>query len=144
MNYALNPKLLRWAYEFSKKRVPLQDSQALQAYRANYVGFPKAQRPPEVMIGGSLSTARYWHGEKRTEWARDWVRMWTNGQDHFSTTSMELADYVGTLQRMSAQGLVDFRRVMMLRSASNYCMPPTGQAATSTIGDESVGTIPAF
>jgi purine nucleoside permease len=96
------------------------------------------------MIGGALSTARYWHGEKRTEWARDWVRMWTNGQDHFSTTAMELADYVGTLQRMSDQGLVDFRRVMMLRGASNYCMPPPGRTVTSTIGDESVGTIPAF
>ena len=45
---------------------------------------------------------------------------------------------------MAAQGLVDFNRVLMLRSASNYCTPPTGQDVTTTIGDESLGTVPAF
>jgi purine nucleoside permease len=144
MNYPLNPRLLDWAYTFSRSRVALADSPALRAYRGHYVGYPKGQEPPQVRIGGALSTARYWHGVKRTEWARDWVRMWTRGQDQFMTVSMELADYVGALQRMSEQGLVDFHRVMMLRGASNYCMPPPGQGAASTIGDESTGTLPAF
>lgn len=47
--------------------------------------------------------------------------------------------YVGTLQRLAAQGLVDFSRVMMLRTASNYTMPPPGLPVTATIGDESMG-----
>jgi len=81
---------------------------------------------------------------KRTEWARDWVKLWTDGKDAFATTAMEQAAYVGTLQRMGTKGLVDFNRVMMLRGASNYCMPPTGQDVTTTIGDESLGTVPAF
>jgi purine nucleoside permease len=57
---------------------------------------------------------------------------------------MEQAAYVGTLQRMGTQGFVDFNRVMMLRSASNYCLPPTGEDFLKTIGDESLGTAPAF
>jgi purine nucleoside permease len=57
---------------------------------------------------------------------------------------MEQAAYVGTLQRMAKKGFVDFNRVMMLRSASNYSMPPTGQDVTTTIGDESLGTEAAF
>jgi len=32
----------------------------------------------------------------------------------------------------------------MLRSASNYCTPPTGQGVLTTIGDESLGTVPAY
>jgi hypothetical protein len=57
---------------------------------------------------------------------------------------MEQAAYVGTLQRMGKKGFVDFDRVMMLRSASNYSTPPTGQDVTTTIGDESLGTEAAF
>jgi purine nucleoside permease len=95
-------------------------------------------------MGAALSTARYWHGAKRTEWARNWVRLWTGGRDVFSTTAMEPAAYVGTLQRMAAKGFVDFNRVMMVRGASNYCMPPPGTDIMATVGDETLGTIPAL
>jgi len=144
MNYPLNPRLARWAYQLSKSRATLPDSPALRDWRAKYAGYPYAQLPPQIMMGAALSTARYWHGVKRTQWARDWVRMWTGGQDDFATTAMEPAAYVGTLQRMAAKGLVDFNRVMMVRGASNYCLPPPGQDVMSTVGDESIGTLPAF
>jgi purine nucleoside permease len=139
MNYALNPGLTRWAYAVSKKRAALPDSPALKAWRDRYAEAA-ARQPPQVLMGGTLASARYWHGHGRTQWARDWVRLWTNGQDAFYTTAMEQAAYVGTLQRMGAQGLVDFNRVMMLRSASNYCLPPPGVPISATIGDESIGT----
>jgi purine nucleoside permease len=144
MNYPLNLQLARWAYGLSKSQATLADEPALKAWREKYAGYPLAQLPPQIMMGAGLSTARYWHGEKRTEWARDWVRLWTNSHDTFATTAMELAAYVGTLQRMSAKGLVDYNRVMMVRGASNYCMPPPGQSIMSTIGDESLGTLPAL
>jgi purine nucleoside permease len=144
MNYALNPGLTRWAYEFSKDHATLQDTPALKAWRMQFASYPKAQQPPQIMMGDTLSSARYWHGKKRTVWARDWVKLWTGGKGEFSTTAMEQAAYVGTLQRMAAKDLVDFNRVLMLRSASNYCMPPPGQDFLKTIGDETIGTEPAF
>jgi purine nucleoside permease len=144
MNYALNPALARWAYQLSRGRVHLDDAPGLKAYRAQYTGFPAGQGPPAILLGGTLGTVRYWHGPARTQWARDWVRLWTEGKDEFYTTSMEQAMYVGTLQRMAAKGLVDFNRVMMLRTASNYCMPPPGLPVTATIGDESMGTTAAL
>jgi purine nucleoside permease len=144
MNYALSPSLARWAYEFSKSHAKLDDSPALKAWREKYTAYAPAQLPPRIMLGGTLASARYWHGQRRTQWARDWVKLWTGGKDVFATTAMEQAAYVGTLRRMGAKGLVDFRRVLMLRSASNYCLPPTGQDVTSTIGDESLGTVAAF
>ena len=144
MNYALNPKLAQWAYAFSKARVKLEDAAPLKAWREQYRPYVAALRPPEIGIGGTLASARYWHGEGRTQWARDWVRLWTDGKDQLTTTAMEQAAYVGTLKRMADKGLIDFNRVMMLRGASNYSMPPPGMPVTKTIGDESLGTEPAF
>ncbi len=144
MNYALNPALARWAFAFSRDHARLDDSPGLKAWRDKFTTYPAARQPPQILLGGTLASARYWHGEARAQWARDWVHLWTDGKDDFVTTAMEQAAYVGTLQRMAAQGLVDFRRVMMLRSASNYCLPPPGQNVTSTIGDESLGTVAAF
>jgi purine nucleoside permease len=144
MDYALNPGLTRWAFELSNAKATLPDSPELKAWRMQYTGYPKAQLPPQILMGDTLSSARYWHGEKRTVWARDWVKLWTAGKGEFSTTAMEQAAYVGTLQRMAAKGLLDFNRVLMLRSASNYCTPPAGQDFLKTIGDESLGTAPAF
>jgi len=144
LDYALNPRLTHWAYQLSQHTAHLSDDPALKTWREKYTGFPAAQQPPQVLVGATLASARYWHGPRRTQWARDWVKLWTQGQDRFATTAMEQAAYVGTLRRLSAQGLVDFKRVLMLRGASNYCMPPPGAPVTSTIGDESLGTVAAF
>lgn len=144
MNYPLNAGLTHWALALSQQRATLPDSPALKAWRERYTGYPAAQQPPAIALGATLASARYWHGLKRTEWARDWVKLWTDGKGVFSTTAMEQAAYVGTLQRLGAKGLVDFNRVLMLRMASNYCMPPPGVDITATMGDESLGTVPAF
>ena len=143
MAYPLNRKLARWAYETSKA-VELGDSPSLKAWRARYSGYPLAMLPPHVMMGDALGSVRYWHGPRRTQWARDWVKAWTQGSGTFATTSMEAQDYVGTLTRMAAKGFLDINRVMVMRTASNYCMPPPGQDVTSTIGDESLGTSAAL
>jgi purine nucleoside permease len=139
MAYHLNGALARWACGVAGA-VRLPDSPQLKAWREKYAGYPLAQLPPRVMMGDSLGSARYWHGARRTKWARDWVRAWTGGKGTFSTTSMEQQDYVGTLTRMAAKGFLDVNRVMLMRTASNYSMPPPGQGVETTIGDESVGT----
>ena len=41
---------------------------------------------------------------------------------------------------MAEEGYLDFNRVMVLRTASNYCLPPPDTTVLETIGDESLGT----
>ncbi len=135
MAYALNPRLAHWAYTISKS-IEIPDSPDIKGWRAQYKGFPLALTPPHVMMGDVMGSNRYWHGALRTQWARDWDKLWTHGRGVFSTTAMEPAAYVGTLTRMSAQGFVDINRVMQLRCASGYCMPPTGIEPESTAGVE--------
>jgi purine nucleoside permease len=31
-------------------------------------------------MGETLGALRYWHGAGRTQWARDWVKLWTHGR----------------------------------------------------------------
>lgn len=143
MAVPLNAGLAQWAFALSKD-VTLPDSPALAAARARWTGYPAAQRPPVVMMGETLGAMRYWHGAGRTQWARDWVRLWTQGQGRFVMTNMESQQMAGTMLAAAQAGLVDLKRVMVLRSASNASMPPPGQSPLDSVGDEGPGQIAAY
>jgi purine nucleoside permease len=87
-----------------------------------------AQRPPFVFIGDGLSTTRFWHGARRTLWARDWVKLWTDGAGVFAMTDCEDQGIMDVLQIFAKEGRVDLRRVLVLRTASNYSREPDGSS----------------
>ena len=138
MAVKLNQGLVQWAYDRTKS-VVIPDSPALAKARAKWTGYPEAQKPPHVLLGETLGTVRYWHGPGRTQWARDWVKLWTGGQGRFAMTNMESQAMEGAMLIAAKQGLVDLNRVMVLRSASNPSMPPPGEAAADSVGDEGPG-----
>lgn len=59
-----------------------------------------------------------------TKWANDWVKLYTEGEGNFVMSNMEDHGTVTALKRLSKAGLVDFARVLVLRTASNYTAPP--------------------
>ena len=126
MVWRLDPGLTRWAYELTRN-VPLPDNPKLAADRAGYREEPAAQKPPHVFIGASLATVRFWHGELRTRWARDWVRVQTDGQGMLAMTDGEDQAVLDTLALHASSGRVDSRRVLILRTASNYSRPGAGK-----------------
>jgi purine nucleoside permease len=143
MAYPLNQGLARWAYAMTKEIV-IPDTPALQKQREAWVGFPNAQRPPFVLMGETLGSVRYWHGPGRSQWARDWVKLWTKGQGVFAMTNMESQSAARTMQTMSKLGFVDLQRVLVLRTASNPSSPPPGVEPLATIGDEEPGQVAAY
>jgi purine nucleoside permease len=143
MALKLNPGLARWAFAMTKD-TPIPDSPQLQKARAAWSGFPNAQRPPFVLMGETLGAQRYWHGPSRTQWARDWVKLWTGGQGVFAMTNMESQSLAGTMLTASKQGLVDMNRVLVLRTASNPSTPPPGVSALASVGDEGPGQLVAY
>jgi len=143
MALKLNPGLARWAFAMTKD-TPIPDSPQLQKARAAWTGFPNAQRPPFVLMGETLGAQRYWHGPSRTQWARDWVKLWTGGQGVFAMTNMESQSLAGTMLTASKQGLVDMNRVLVLRTASNPSTPPPGVSALASVGDEGPGQLVAY
>lgn len=139
----LNQGLAQWAFNRTRN-VAIPDSPALQAARARWTGYPNAQRPPFVLMGETLGALRYWHGPGRTQWARDWVKLWTDGKGRFAMTNMESQTLAGTMLIADKQGLVDFNRVLVLRTASNPSMPPPGVSAVDSVADEGAGQGAAF
>ncbi|NHO32883.1 purine nucleoside permease [Acetobacter fallax] len=136
MGYTLNPGLVAWAYRLTQD-VPLPDTKGLRASRARYRGYPQAQLPPKVMLGDTLSAETFWVGERMNRWAERWVKYWTEGKGVFATTAEEDVGFMQALSAQARAGRVDMNRVLILRTASNFDMPPPGQSAADLLKEES-------
>ncbi len=126
--YHLNPDLQEWAYQLTKEH-PIEDGPEMKAFRRLYKNYPNAMRPPFVMKGGAMGSSTYWHGHLLNNWANDWVKLYTGGKGNFVMTAMEDNGTLTSLKRLSKTGKVDFGRVMVLHTASNYSTPPRGKGA---------------
>jgi len=125
MAWRLDPALVDWAYGLTRD-LALPDNDKLQAARSAYPSEPEALKPPHVFLGDALGAVRFWHGERRTAWARDWMRIWTDGQGVLAMSDCEDQGVLDVLTIYGAQGKVDPRRVLVLRTASNYTREPDG------------------
>ncbi len=135
MAYSIDPGLLAWAFSLTQN-LALADSPVLQRARARYVGFPRAQTPPAVLQGDTMASATFWTGPRMNQWAERWVKYWTDNQGSFATTAEEDLGYMQALALQAQTGRVDMRRVLVLRTASNYDMPPTGEPAAALLAAE--------
>jgi purine nucleoside permease len=134
----LNPQLTEWAFELTRD-VHLADNVQLQETRSHFTGFPNAQKPPFVLKGDNLAGMTFWHGKLLNEWAEHWVDYWTDGKGHFVTSAMEDTGTFSSLTYLAATGKVDKDRVMVLRTGSNYTMPPPGMSAVDHLLQENAG-----
>jgi purine nucleoside permease len=138
MAYRLDAGLVDWAYGQTRD-IKLPDTEALQKLRAPYAGFPNAQKPPAVMKGDSLSAMTFWHGRLLNQWAEEWVKYWTDGKGVFATTAMEDTGTLGSLALLAKAGKIDGKRVLVLRTASNFSMQHEGQTAAASLAGEKGG-----
>ncbi len=128
MVFPLNPGLVQWAYNTSKD-VELMDHPDVVATRALYSDMPVASAKPTVIMGESLGANAYWHGKILTQWANDWVKLYTNGEGNFVMTNIEDNGTLRALTRLAELGLVNRDRVLVLRVASNFCHQPNNEDA---------------
>lgn len=127
--YELNPQLVEWAYQLTKHML-LPDHPELIAFRAQFAEkYPAAAKPPFVLIGDSLGSSTYWHGALLNAWANDWMKLHTDGAANFVMSNMEDNGTLTALHRLGNADLVDPSRVLVLRTASNFSMPPPGRDA---------------
>lgn len=133
--YTLDAGLVDWAYGLTRS-MTLPDSRPLQVSRARYTGMALARKPPFVLEGDTLASGIFWVGDKLNRWAEDWTRYWTHGQGVFATTAEEDGGLMQALTFLSHAHRVDLSRVLVLRTASNYDMPPPGQTAAELLASE--------
>ncbi|WP_428377887.1 purine nucleoside permease [Lichenicoccus sp.] len=133
--YTLDGGLVDWAYRLTRD-IALPDSAPLQAIRARYTEDAAARRPPFVLEGDTLASGIFWVGGRMNDWAEQWVRYWTHGQGVFATTAEEDGGMMQALTFLSQAHKVDLSRVLVLRTASNYDMPPPGESPASLLAQE--------
>jgi purine nucleoside permease len=75
-----------------------------------------------------------------TQYAEDWVSLYTEGKGQFVMTEMEDSGFMEALERLAAMHRVDTTRVMVLRTGSNYSMQRPGHTAVESVTAPYIGT----
>ena len=135
--YALNASLAEWAFNLTRS-TPLADSDKLKEIRSHFEGSA-AQRPPFVTMGDEISSSTYWHGKFFDAWAAEWVSYFTGGKGEFATTAMEDTGTLQSLEFLSKAGRVDSKRVLVLRTVSNFDRQPIGMSAAESLATQRIG-----
>jgi len=129
--FKLDDRLLQRAFALSKS-VRLSDSPAAQKARAAYPSAP-ANQPPSVIQCDTLSSDTWFAGAHLSERANVWAAQLTDGHAVACTTQQEDNATYEVLQRAGTAGLVDTRRVAMLRSGSDFSQSPPGGNEADTL-----------
>jgi purine nucleoside permease len=141
--YTLNQDLVAWAYELTKD-IPLADSEEMRISRARYSGFPNAMKPPFVTRGDTLSAGTFWHGTRMDEWANEWTRYYTGGQGNYMIAAMEDTGTLQALTFLDQAGRADLKRVLVLRTVSNYDREAPGITPAESLKNMAGGKYSAY
>lgn len=133
--FPLNKGLRDWAYALTRD-IQLPDTPVLKQIRAGYADSAAATKAPSVMIGDEATGQTFWHGKLMNDHAERWVAYWTGRPNSFVMTGMEDTGVAGALAALGRIGKADPKRLMVLRTASNFTTQPAGgDAAGSLIGE---------
>ena len=141
--YTLNQDLVTWAYQLTKD-VPLADSDEMRVARARYTGFPNAMKPPFVTRGDALSASTFWHGSRMDEWANEWTRYYTEGKGNFMVSAMEDTGTLQALTFLDQAGRADLKRVLVLRTVSNFDREAPGLTPAESLKNLAGGKYAAY
>jgi purine nucleoside permease len=141
--YTLNQELVAWAFHLTKG-LPLADSDSLRKSRARFVGFPNGLKPPFVARGDVMASSTFWHGSRMEDWANGWTRYYTGGTGNYMVAGMEDSGTLQALSFLNQAGRVDLRRVLVLRTVSNYDREPPGVTVADSLKEMVSGNYSAY
>lgn len=131
--YELNDALRQAAIQMAQTAT-LDDDQLAQEYRANYASNPSfaaGAAPPSIVGCDTATSDTFWTGTLLAEAFDNTTRLFTNGSAVYCTTQQEDNATLGALLRGAVSGFVDFRRIIIMRTASNFDRPHDGQTAVA-------------
>ncbi|QPC71149.1 hypothetical protein HYE68_001901 [Fusarium pseudograminearum] len=122
--FELNSALRDYALSVAKG-VDLQDSPVAAEHRALWKNSPEgifdaATQKPSVLEGDVLSANTFWHGHRISESMERVAKVYTAGQAEYTMTAQEDNALLAGLLNAALQGKVDFSRILLIRSASNF------------------------
>ena len=119
--FRLDESLLQAALRLSATAA-LEDRDDVRDYRRKYPRAPANARPAVIQCD-TASGDTWWGGARLGEQVSRWTRLLTDGQGTYCTTQQEDNATLNALTRAAATGLVDLRRVAILRSGSDFDRP---------------------
>jgi purine nucleoside permease len=140
--YQINPELTQWAYSLTRN-IPLADTEKLKDARSRFAQA-SARKPPQVLLGDEISSSTYWHGKLLNDWADQWMTYFTEGKGHFTTTAMEDTGTLESMRLLARAGKVDWQRILVLRTVSNYDQQWPGVDAATSLSAQRIGQYSAY
>ncbi|GAA5989031.1 hypothetical protein JCM10908_006279 [Rhodotorula pacifica] len=120
--FELNTNLLARAVNLTSG-LTLNDSSVAQQYRSRF-SYAPANQPPTVTQGDALCSDAYFAGNLLAEAWGNYTSLMTKGQGNYATTAQEDNATLEAMVRAQKAGLVDYSRIMLLRTASDFDRAP--------------------
>ncbi|KAJ7269899.1 purine nucleoside permease [Mycena rebaudengoi] len=136
--FEVNDALRQLAVGFAKK-ARLNDTLESQLARARYVRTPGAA-PPSIVMCDTATADTWWSGNLLADTFGKTSKLFTNGSAVYCTTQQEDNATLNSLMRGAMFHLVDFSRIIVMRSGSDFDRPSPGQSAV----DNLLGPTPGF
>ncbi|MBF9000637.1 MULTISPECIES: purine-nucleoside phosphorylase [Vibrio] len=140
--FHLNDALVDKAYALSK-HVALLDSDAADKDRQQFTDSAKAQSKPFVSICDTISNDTFWVGSKIAKAMDNYAATLTDGKANVCTTQMEDNASLTALQRGADADKLDFNRILVLRTASDFDQEAPGQTPIEALAANGSGYEPA-
>ncbi|KAK3074150.1 hypothetical protein LTR53_003680 [Teratosphaeriaceae sp. CCFEE 6253] len=133
--FEFNQDLQHMAAEFARKAT-LNDSDDAIVYRANYAAsaaYAAGAAGPSVVECDVATSDVYYSGVILSEAFGNYTTLVTNGSGVYCTTAQEDNATGEALLRAAVNKLVDFSRIIIMRTASDFDRPYPGEAATTNL-----------
>ncbi|OSC99614.1 purine nucleoside permease [Trametes coccinea BRFM310] len=133
--FEVNDDLRQIAIEMAKTG-KLADNSPSRQYRANYASnpaFASGAAPPSVIACDTATGDVFWTGNLLGEAFENTTQLFTNGSATYCTTQQEDNATLEALLRGASAGLVDFSRIIIMRTASNFDRPFPGENAATNL-----------
>ncbi|RDX44750.1 purine nucleoside permease [Lentinus brumalis] len=149
--FEVNENLRQFAIRMAKKG-RLADNEPSRTYRTNYASdpaFAAGAGPPSVVACDTATSDQFWTGALLGAAFEDTTKLFTNGTGTYCTTQQEDNATLEALLRGALTRRVDFSRVIIMRTASDFDRPFDGETAAENLFlmspgyDISIKNIPA-
>lgn len=133
--FEVNEKLRDIAFNFASVAT-LKDSPTAPTYRARYspdLNYLPATRNPSVIRCDIATSDVYFSGTRLGEVVENTTRLFTNGSGVYCMTAQEDNAILEVMVRAALRKIVDYSRVIIMRTASDFDRPYPGQSATDNL-----------
>lgn len=144
--FEVNKALRDIAIEFAKT-AKLNDSETAVKYRSQYAKNPAykaGSQPPSVVACDGATSDNYFTGKLLGEAFENTTKLFTNGSGIYCNTAQEDNATLEVLLRGALHHLVDFGRIIVMRTCANFDRQYDGETAFNNLFATQGGFLPSL